>query len=152
MPRSLWCSASRKPGRNCRASMFGPLRCSTVLPARPPPSTSNAAFVSTPYASRNTTASASSSMFPATINWLAAFTVCPDPAGPTCTIVFPTASSTGRAAAKSPACPPTMIDRLPSTAPASPPLTGASNTRNPAPRPAWATRTATSGRIVDMSI
>ena len=36
-------------------------------------------------------------MLPATISWLAALTVCPEPAGPTWTIVLPTASSTGRA-------------------------------------------------------
>ena len=45
-----------------------------------------------------------------------------------------------------------MIDRLASIAPASPPLTGASSTRSPALRPASATRTATSGRIVLMSM
>ena len=131
MPRSLWCSASRKPGLNSPASMVAPLRSSTVLPARPPPSTSSAASVSTPYASRNTIASASSSMLPATMSWLAALTVCPEPAGPTWTIVLPTASSTGLAASKSAASPPTMIDRLASIAPASPPLTGASSTRSP---------------------
>ena len=65
---------------------------------------------------------------------------------------MPTASSTGLAAAKSSASPPTMIERLPSIAPASPPLTGASSTRTPAARPASATRTATSGRIVLMSM
>ena len=90
-------------------------------------------------------------MLPATMSWLAALTVWPEPAGPTCTIVLPTASSTGSAASKSAGSPPTMIDRLPSTAPASPPLTGASSTRSPALRPASATRTATSGRIVLMS-
>ena len=62
-------------------------------------------------------ASASSSMLPATMSWFAAFTVWPDPAGPTWTMVFPTASSTGLAASKSAASPPTMIDRLASTAP-----------------------------------
>ena len=51
-------------------------------------------------------------MLPATISWLAALTVWPEPAGPTCTTVLPTASSTGRAASKSSASPPTMIDRL----------------------------------------
>jgi hypothetical protein len=40
-------------------------------------------------------------------------------------MVFPTASSTGLAASTSAASPPTMIDRLASTAPGSPPLTGA---------------------------
>ena len=91
-------------------------------------------------------------MLPATISWLAALTVCPEPAGPTWTMVLPTASSTGRASAKSSAAPPTMIDSVPSIAPASPPETGASSTRTPASRPASATRTATSGRIVLMSM
>ena len=77
-------------------------------------------------------ASASSSMLPATMSWFAAFTVWPDPAGPTWTMVFPTASSTGLAASKSAASPPTMIDRLASTAPGSPPLTGACPGSTPA--------------------
>jgi hypothetical protein len=45
-----------------------------------------------------------------------------------------------------------MIERLASMAPASPPLTGASSTRTPASRPASLTRTATSGRMVLMSM
>src|SRR5579859_3679063 len=40
-----------------------------------PPSTRNAASVSTPYASRNTIASASNSRCPATMSWFAALTV-----------------------------------------------------------------------------
>ena len=35
-------------------------------------------------------------MLPATMSWLAALTVCPEPCGPTCTMVLPTASKTGR--------------------------------------------------------
>ena len=52
------------------------------------------------------------------MSWFAALTVWPEPAGPTCTTVLPTASNTGLAASKSPAAPPTMIDSTPSTAPA----------------------------------
>ena len=48
MPMSLSCSAIRKPGLKSRASIVAPLRCSTVLPASPPPSTRSAASVSTP--------------------------------------------------------------------------------------------------------
>jgi hypothetical protein len=88
---------------------------------------------------------------PATISWLAAFTVCPDPGGPTRTTVEPTVSKIDFTASKSSGSPPTMIDSLASFAPASPPLTGASSTRTPASRPASDRRTATSGRIVDMS-
>jgi hypothetical protein len=90
-------------------------------------------------------------MVPATSNWLAAFTVCPAPAGPTRTMVLPIAASSGRARSTSASAPPAMIDRVPSTAPASPPLTGASTTARPCPEPSAASRTATSGRIVEQS-
>ena len=66
-----------------------------------------------------------------TISWLAALTVWPAPLGPTCTIVLPTASKIGLAAAKSSAAPPTMIDSAAFLAPASPPETGASSSRKP---------------------
>ena len=67
-------------------------------------------------------------MLPATISWLAALTVWPEPAGPTCTMVLPTASSTGRAAVE-------VVrvaadhdgQRAPRSRPASPPDTGASS-------------------------
>ena len=58
----------------------------------------------------------------------------------------------GLTSSKSAGSPPTMIDSLASTAPASPPLTGASITRMPASRPAAARLAATSGRIEDMSM
>ena len=91
-------------------------------------------------------------MLPATMSWFAALTVCPEPAGPTCTIVLPDRVEHGRAASKSSASPPTMIDRLASIAPASPPLTGASSTRSPALAPGLRHPTATSGRIELMSM
>src|ERR1700754_225945 len=152
MPMSLWCSAIRKPGAKFRESMLPALRCNTVLPASPPPSTLTAASVSTWCASRKTIASARSSMLPATMSWLAALTVWPEPDGPTCTMVAPTTSKTGAASVKSSAAPPTMIDKLPSIAPASPPETGASSTRRPRAAPTSAIRRETSGRIVEKSI
>jgi hypothetical protein len=45
-----------------------------------------------------------------------------------------------------------MIDSVPATAPASPPLTGASSTRRPASAPVRASSRAVSGRIVEKSI
>ena len=72
---------------------------------------------------------------PATISWLAAFTVWPEPGGPTSTTVEPTASRIGFTSSKSARSAPTMIERVASTAPGSPPLTGASSTRMPAALP-----------------
>ena len=109
----------------------GAFRSSTRLPARPPDSTSRASTRSTSHASRKTNASATSSSVPATIIWLAALTVCPAPDPPTCTTVVPRLRSTGRARAKADAGPPTMIDKVPSIAPCSPPETGASRTSMP---------------------
>ena len=91
-------------------------------------------------------------MMPATSNWLAAFTVWPDPVSPTCTMVLPMASRTDRAAATSSASPPTMIDSEPSMAPASPPLTGASRTRTPLALAASVTASEVAGAIVLMSM
>src|SRR5674476_1279848 len=93
-------------------------------------------------------ASATNSIVPATISWFAAFTVCPAPEGPTCTTVLPTASRMGSASATSASLPPTMIDRVASTAPNWPPLTGASTTRNWRFAPAAATSLAASGLMV----
>jgi hypothetical protein len=89
-------------------------------------------------------------MVPATTSWLAALTVCPAPAGPTWTIVVPSASSTGWAAATSSSDPPTMMESVPSTAPRSPPETGASSTRKPSAATAMAR--AVCGLIVLMSM
>ncbi len=91
-------------------------------------------------------------MFTATISWLAAFTVCPEPCGPHRTIVFPSASNSGLASSKSAWSPPTMTDSTASTAPASPPETGASSTRMPFSFAAAARSTEVCGVIEDMSI
>ena len=68
-------------------------------------------------------------MVPATISWFAALNVCPEPGGPTRTAVVPIASKIGFTSSKSGRSALTMIDRVPSMAPVSPPLTGASMTR-----------------------
>ncbi len=91
-------------------------------------------------------------MLPATMSWLAALTVWPEPVGPTCTTVLPTASNTSDAAAKSSAEPPTMIDRAAFLAPASPPETGASRYRKPAASAWSASAIVTSGRIEEKSM
>src|SRR6266508_4260936 len=149
---SLWCRSTRKPGSNRRCSMPVALRSRIWLPASPPASTLMAGGMSTSWASSRTIASLTSSMIPATMSWLAALTVWPEPTGPTCTIVLPSDSRMGSAASKSSAAPPTMIERVASTAPASPPLTGASRNRTPRACAALPTRRAVSGRIVLMSI
>ncbi|CAM5435655.1 3D-(3,5/4)-trihydroxycyclohexane-1,2-dione hydrolase [Streptomyces hirsutus] len=128
------------------------LRVSTVEPARPPFRTSSAAARSTPDFSRKTTASAHAWMLTATISWLAAFTVCPQPCGPHRTMVLPSTSNSGFAASKSACSPPTMMDSTASTAPASPPDTGASSTRMPLSFAAAARSTDVCGVIEDMSI
>lgn len=91
-------------------------------------------------------------MLTATISWLAAFTVWPEPCGPHSTMVLPSARRMGWAASKSACSPPTMIDSTASTAPASPPETGASITRMPLSLAFFARSTEVCGVIDDMSI
>ncbi len=91
-------------------------------------------------------------MLAATISWLAALTVCPDPFGPTCTMVLPTTCRMGSASAKSSAVPPTMIDSAALIAPASPPDTGASISRKPWATACSASSTVTSGRMLEKSM
>ena len=86
------------------------------------------------------------------MSWFAALTVWPEPDGPTCTMVLPTASKTGAAASKSAAAPPTMIDSTPSIAPCSPPDTGASSIRKPRSVASAASAAATSGRMDEKSM
>jgi hypothetical protein len=74
-----------------------------------------------PVRAQETMAPATSSMFPATISWFAAFTVWPEPGGPTSTTVVPTALRIGCTASKSGRSAPTMMERVPSMAPGSPP-------------------------------
>ena len=79
MPMSLWCRSIRKPGVNSRPSIVDAFRSRMRFPARPPASTSSPRSPSTPDASSSTIASLTSAMIPATISWLAAFTVWPAP-------------------------------------------------------------------------
>ncbi len=87
----------------------------------------------TPALEPRTRASETASVMSATTTWLHALTVCPAPASPTRTTVFPIASKRGFALEKSASSPPTMIESVPSLAPTSAPETGAS--RTPTPRP-----------------
>jgi hypothetical protein len=61
-------------------------------------------------------------------------------------------SRSGRAAAKSPASPPTMIESVPLIAPMSPPLTGASSILPPRSCAFCASRRATAGAMLLMSM
>ena len=66
-------------------------------------------------------------------------------------IVFPIAWKTGRTCWKTAGSPPTMIERVPSMAPFSPPETGASSILTPFSASAAPTFWETIGEIVDMS-
>src|SRR5690606_32130372 len=152
MPRSLWCSSSRNPGAKSSASTLAALRSMTVLPPRPRAMTDRAVATSASCASRKTTASASACRCVATTSWLAALTVCPDPASPTRTTVVPIAPSRSRQRSTASAGPPTMIDSVPSRAPASPPDTGASSASCPAATKRSAISRAAPGSMVLMSM
>src|SRR4029079_16107612 len=89
---------------------------------------------------------------PARMGGLGALTVWPEPGGPTCTAVLPTASNTGAAAAKSSAAPPTMIESTPSMAPGSAAAPSAATTRNPRSAPSAASPAVTSGRMLEKSM
>ncbi|CAM5313219.1 hypothetical protein SGLAM104S_03880 [Streptomyces glaucescens] len=91
-------------------------------------------------------------MFTATMSWLAAFAVWPEPCGPHSTMVLPSASRIGLASSKSACSPPTMMDSTASMAPASPPETGASRTRMAFSFAFFARSTEVCGVIDDMSI
>ena len=131
MPMSLWCRASRKPGLNSPASMrralAGQHGAASQAAAEHLQRRLHVDAVRLEEHDRlgDQLDVARDDELVGGLDGL------PRPAGPTWTIVFPTASSTGLAASKSSASPPTMIDRLASIAPASPPLTGASSTRSP---------------------
>ena len=74
----------------------------------------------------NAIASATAWMTPAHMIWLVAFAAWPEPLAPKCVTARPIACSTGCARSNAAASPPTMIARVPSRAPSTPPLTGAS--------------------------
>src|SRR3990172_5780946 len=65
------------------------------------------------------------------MTWLTALVACPAPTGPMCVIVRPIAARIGRARSTSASVPPTMIVRVPCSAPSEPPETGASTKPTP---------------------
>src|SRR5918994_17181 len=77
-------------------------------------------------------ASASAAMVAPATRLLQSFAAWPAPAGPTWTTRLPSASSSGRCAAKAPLVPPTMTVSEAASAPAGPPLTRASRDSIPA--------------------
>ena len=79
------------------------------------------------------------------IRLLQSFATSPAPTAPTWTMCLPMAPRTGRASSRSPASPPTMMASVPSSAPATPPETGASMNRTPRSRSRAATRCEVTG-------
>ena len=86
------------------------------------------------------------------INWLAIFVVCPEPTGPMCETSPPRTFKTGSVRSNISALPPTRIDRVPASAPPTPPVTGASMKLTPLPSSSPAIFLPISGSIVLMSI
>src|SRR5215203_3073303 len=151
IPRSLWCNSTRKPGSKECSSIFSRLTSMTLFPASPPPSTSRIFSGETPALEPSTSASETASMVSATTIWLAAFTTCPVPTDPTWVTVFPMTSKSGSTRSKSSSLPPTMMERVPSMAPTSPPLTGASSIEAPRSWALSANSSVTTGEIVLIS-
>src|SRR5829696_2179637 len=151
IPRSLWCNSTRKPGSKECSSIFSRLASMTLLPASPPPSTSKIFSGATPPLEPRTSASERASMVSATTIWFAALTTCPVPTGPTWVTVPPMTSKRGSARSKSSSLPPAIIESVPSMAPTSPPLTGASSIDAPCALACSASSAVTTGEIVLMS-
>src|SRR3712207_3397485 len=151
IPRSLWCSSDRKPGSNLWERNFSLLTSMTLLPARPAERTSRIFSGATPPLEPRTSASLTASMVSATTTWLAALVTWPAPVGPTWFTVAPITSKSGLARSKSSSLPPTMMESVPSMAPTSPPLTGASSMEAPRSLTFAASSSVTTGEMVLMS-
>ena len=83
---------------------------------------------------------------------LTSFSVCPCPtASPTNTVLEPIVSSTGRTRAKAAGSPAAMTESVPASAPATPPLTGASRAATPRGARPSATSFATRAPVVERS-
>ncbi len=74
----------------------------------------------------NSSASATASMFRATMIWLATLAVWPSPLPPTRVMFLPISSNSGLTRSNTASSPPTMMDKAALRAPTSPPETGAS--------------------------
>ena len=77
MPRSLWCSSTRKPGVKSCSRKLRPRTSMTLFAARPPDSTSMIVAGSTPAFDPRTSASLTASIVSATTTWLHALTTWP---------------------------------------------------------------------------
>ena len=121
------------------------------LSANPPRIAARTAAGSAPAACANKSASAMIFSVPPTISWLHSLATWPLPAGPT-SIGRPIACSTGSAFEKSCTLPPAMMARVPASAPATPPDTGASRKWKPSPSSLALNATASSCRVELMSI
>ena len=102
MPMSLWCRSIRKPGSKDAVEHVLLLLVQHVGAGQPAAED----LRGRPRCRRRTPPGRSRPrrrtwMLAATISWLAALTVCPEPFGPTWTTVLPTTSRSGLAAAKS---------------------------------------------------
>ena len=98
-----------------------------------------------------TTASAVATRHAADVTLLTSFMAWPVPGPPTWKIFFPRRARIGRARSRSAASPPTMIDSVASTAPRTPPETGASSIAAPRACTSLASRRVLDGSAVVIS-
>ncbi|KEY85268.1 hypothetical protein PC358_22510 [Pseudomonas capeferrum] len=113
------------------SAICGARICSGFESAKPPAKASAISVASTPDCSANATTSAITKALQATIIWLQALVTWPAPTAPMCVTRWPRACSTGSARCKSAASPPTMMAKVPASAPGVPPDTGASSQAMP---------------------
>lgn len=116
----------RKPGSNVRLIMRSACTSRILDEAKPPSSASRTRAGSAPARDANSRASATASMFSATMIWLATLAVWPSPLPPTRVMFLPMRSNSGLTRANTSSGPPTMMDSVAFLAPTSPPETGAS--------------------------
>ena len=125
---------------------------STSSSPRPCPASRSAASSGRPSALANAIASATAWMIPAHMIWFVALAAWPAPLSPRRVAVRPIAANTGATRSKAGLGPPTMIASVPSRAPSTPPLTGASRNVDVARRDAargLPRRAGGDGRAVD---
>ena len=93
--------------------------------------TSRATSARTPCFTSAASPSPAAHRFTASRALFTAFTACPAPTGPTCTIFPAKASIASRACSRARASPPTITVKVPRSAPVVPPETGASRKATP---------------------
>ena len=153
MPRSLWCRSIRKPGSKSRSSMLPPFWSSTLLPARPPPSTLSAAcgVHAVGLDERRRPRRAARCCRRRSAGWRPSRSARRRSARRARSSCRPRRRPRP-AASKSAGSPPTMMDSAAFVAPASPPDTGASRSRKPRSVACFASSAVTSGRIEEKSM